>query len=451
MAAAGRRTPGLVPVFGLLLVGLLAACEPAEEPGTPPPAATGLAAADDAFLEDLERRCYRYFEESAHPETGLVADRWHTDGVDAWDKSGIAPVGFALSAHAIAAERGWIARDAAVARCRKVLVFMRDHVEHERGFFYQWIGRSSGKREPESPASSIDNALFLAGAMTAAQAFPDSDLGEIVDRIYRRYDWKWMLDGNDLLQHGWMPEGGFLRTEWKSYCELMVLVLLAIGAEENAIPPKCWDAWKREPKLEFKGEEFAHYPPLFVHQFSHAYFDFRGHRDKHLDYWRNSQLATLAQIDYMKRLAAAYPEELGHYSDDLWGLSASDGPNDSYRDWGAPYKDPRLRPWRGIDGTLVPSAPGGSLPFCPEECLRTLKAQKELPVEGRWKIFDRYGFTNAHNPRTGWLSTYCLAIDTGITLLMAENLRSGFVWETFMKHPAAIRAFELAGFEPTSR
>jgi hypothetical protein len=406
-----------------------------------------VSAVDDRFLEDLERRCYRYFEESAHPETGLIADRWPTDGGEVWDTAGIAAVGFGLTGHAIAAERGWIPRDEAEARCRKVLIFLRDHVEHKNGFFYQWIDRATGERAAGSPASSIDNALLLAGAITAAQAFPDSDLGPIVDDLYRRMDWQWMLNGNDLLNHGWNPEVGFLETEWSSYCELMILVLLAIGAEEHAIPPQCWDAWKREPKLEFQGEAFAHYPPLFVHQYSQAYFDFRNFRDRHLDYWRNSQVATLAQIDYMKRLGAAYPEDMGHYSDALWGLTASDAEGGAYRDWGAPYKDPRLRPWRGVDGTLVPSAPGGSLALCPEECLRTLKAQKELPAEGEWKIFGRYGFANAHNPRTGWVSHYCLAIDTGITLLMAENLRSGFVWETFMSHPAASRAFERAGFK----
>jgi len=179
---------------------------------------------DDRFLEDLKRRCYRYFEESAHPETGLIADRWPSDGGDVWDTAGIAAVGFGLTGHAIAAERGWISREEAEARCRKVLCFLRDHVEHKNGFFYQWVDRATGKRAAGSPASSIDNALLLAGAITAAQAFPESDLGPIVDSLYRSMDWQWMLNGNDLLNHGWNPEEGFLATEWSSYCELMILL-----------------------------------------------------------------------------------------------------------------------------------------------------------------------------------------------------------------------------------
>jgi hypothetical protein len=402
-----------------------------------------ISAEDDAFLADLERRCYRYFEETADPDTGLIADRWKADGSDTWDTAGIAATGFGLTGHAIAVKRGWITEDEGIARSRKVLLFMRDKVEHKRGFYYQFINRSTGEREPNSPASTIDNALFVVGALTTAEAFPDSDIPAIANEIYNRMDWAWMLDGNDFLQYGWKPEEGFLKAEWKTYCEHMVLLLLAVGAEKNPIPPACWDAWERGPLLEFQGEKFAHYPPLFIHQYSQAYFDFQNYKDKHLDYWRNSQLATLAQIDYMKRLAEAYPDQMGHYSDDLWGLTASDGP-DGYKDWGAPYKDPRLRPWRGVDGTVVPSAPGGSLAICLEPSIHTLRVQKERFGD---KVYGRYGFANAHNPRTGWVSQYCLAIDTGITLLMAENTRSGYVWNTFMKHPAAVRAFERAGFK----
>ena len=399
--------------------------------------------ADAEFLSDLTQRTYRFFEESADPVTGLIADRWRTDGTGEWDMAGIAATGFGLTGHAIAAKNGWITEEEAIQRSRKVLLFMRDKVEHKRGFYYQFIKRSTGEREPNSPASTIDNALFLAGAITVAEAFPESDLGAITQDIYDRMEWDWMLNGGKFLTHGWKPEVGFLEARWTTYCEHMVLLLLAVGAEKHAIPAECWDAWERGPRLEYKGEEFAHYPPLFVHQYSQAYFDFDNYQDKHLDYFRNSQLASLAQIHYMKRLAEAYPDQLGHYSDELWGLTASDGP-DGYKDWGAPYKDPRLRPWRGVDGTVVPSAPGGSLGILPKQSIQTLKFQKEKFGD---KVYGRYGFANAFNPRTGWVSEYCLAIDTGVTMVMAENANSRFVWKSFMQHPAAKRAFERAGFK----
>jgi len=404
--------------------------------------AQNLTQKDQEFLEDLERRNYQFFADAMHPVTGLVADRWRTDGKEEWKVASIASTGFGLAAHAIAAERGWISREEGLKRCRKTLLFLRDRVDNKKGFFYQFIYRDSGDREANTPASTIDNALLLAGAITAAQSFPDSDLPDIVNTIYNRMDWEWMLQGNFLLQHGWKPEVGFLETEWKSYSELMLVVLLGLGADQHAIPAACWDAWKREPMLEFKGEKFASYPPLFIHQYAQAYFDFRNKKDKYLDYWRNSQIATMAQIDYMKRLAKKYPEKMGYYGEDLWGLTASDSEH-GYKDWGAPFKDPRLRPWRGVDGTLVPSAPGGALAMCPEQALHTLEFQKNKFGE---TIYGKYGFANAYNPRTKWTSSYCIGIDTGITLLMAENLRSGFVWEKFMSHPAAKRAFQKAGF-----
>jgi len=405
-----------------------------------------LTPADQTFLNDLERCGYRYFEEAAHPQSGLIADRHRTDNTGAFKASSVAATGFGLTAHTIAASRGWIPKDEAATRCRRILTFMRDKGQHEHGFFYQYLDMQSGRRDGRAPASSIDQALFLAGALTAAAAFPDTDVPALATTLYDRTDWKWMCHRDDFIRHGWTPEQGFLQGRWDSYSELMILVLLAVGSDTHPMAPYTWDAWGRQPVMEFKGEKYVNYPALFVHQYTHAYFDFRNWRDSNLDYWHNSKIATLAQIDYMKRLAAKYPEQLGHYSDDLWGITASDGPDD-YMDWGAPYADDRLLPWRGIDGTLVPSAPGGSLAFCPGPCLRTLRAQRERYGD---KIYGRYGFANAHNPRTGWVSPYCLAIDTGITLLMAENLRSQFVWNTFMSHPVAKRAITRCQFKPVS-
>jgi hypothetical protein len=401
---------------------------------------------DKSFLDDLERRNYRYFEEAAHPQSGLIADRHRVDNSDVFKASSVAATGFGLTAHSIAASRGWISRDEAVSRCLRILTFMREKGQHEHGFFYQYLDMQSGRRDGKAPASSIDQALFLAGALTAAAAFPDSDIPALAEELYDRTDWKWMCHRDDFICHGWTPEEGFLRARWDSYSELMIMLILATGSDTHPMDRYTWEAWGRLPVREFNGEKYINCPPLFVHQYSHGYFDFRKWNDGVWDYWRNSQVSTLAQIDYMTRLAAKYPGQLGHYSEDLWGLTPSDGPHD-YMDWGAPYPDDRLLPWRGIDGTLVPSAPGGSLAICPEPCLRTLRYQKERFGD---KIYGRYGFANAHNPNSDWVSSYCLAIDTGITLLMAENLRSEFVWNTFMSHPVAKRAINRIQFKPVS-
>jgi hypothetical protein len=197
----------------------------------------------------------------------------------------------------------------------------------------------------------------------------------------------------------------------------------------------CWDAWQRGPRAEYAGHSFIQCSPLFTHQYSHAWFDFRGVRDEYADYWQNSVDATLAQRDW----SAAQKKRFAHWSQDMWGLTASDGPH-GYMAWGTP--EPGVTKDES-DGTLVPCAPGGSLPFAPRECLTALENMRAFGMPGLW---GRYGFADAFNPETGWVSTDVIGIDLGITLVMAENLRSGLVWKDFMQAPEVRRGMKAAGF-----
>jgi hypothetical protein len=213
----------------------------------------------------------------------------------------------------------------------------------------------------------------------------------------------------------------------------MMLYLLALGSNRHAISPEAWHAWKR-PIYQYDGREFIHdrNAPLFIHQYSHAWFDFRGRRDRYADYFENSVKATHAHREFCASLAAEYP----HYSRDLWGISASDSAR-GYVVWGGP---PRFGP---IDGTLVPCAVAGSLPFLTRECIDCLGVMRDRHGDKVWK---RYGFVDAFNPATGWVGPDVIGIDLGITLMMAENARTGFFTRTFMRNPEAQRAMRLAGF-----
>ncbi|WP_146453810.1 glucoamylase family protein [Rubripirellula tenax] len=400
--------------------------------------------ADRVFLDDLERRCYRYFADSADSGTGLIPDRGSTDGSWFSKYASSAACGFGLTAHTIAADRGFITQEEAVDRVRLLLRSLLNIAEHQRGFVYHFFSCKDGKRRRNSEASSIDTALMIAGAMCAASTFHDDlQIVEMANQLYERVDWTWMLGTNDLLHMGWTPEGGMLPYQWDSYSELILLVLLAIGAPNNPIPPKCWQAWRREPVLRFDGEDFLSYPPLFVHQYPMAYFDFRNVRSPSgRSYWDNSVRAHRAQIAFMTELAARYPNQFGHYGADVWGLTSSDSAH-GYRDWGGPYQVDRFEPDRGIDGTVVPSAAAGGLAVLPNAALHTLRFQHERYGE---KVYGRYGFVNAFNPVTGWIGADVIGIDTGISLAMANNLETGGVWQAFMRHPAATRALQLAGF-----
>ena len=386
---------------------------------------------DKAFLDDVERTTYQYFATCAHPATGLVKDRNRTSGVDDREVASIAATGFGLTALCLADERGWLSRAEAIQRARTTLRFLRDRLPRERGFFYHFVNWRSGERAWQCELSSIDTAILLCGVLTCREHFPDEEIRALADAIYDRVDWAWMMNGGALLTHGWKPETGFLKARWDTYCEHMMLYLLAIGARKQAIPATAWDAWRR-PRFVYAGLRYiSPREPLFVHQYSHAWFDFRGRRDRHTDYFENSVLATKAHRAFCQTLRRKFP----HFGENVWGITASDSRR-GYVAWGGP---PELGP---LDGTLVPAAAGGSLPFLPAESLRCLRTFRARFGSQSWT---RYGFADAFNPADGWVAPDVIGINAGITLLMAENARTAFVWNTFMKNPQVLSAMEKVG------
>ena len=284
----------------------------------------------------------------------------------------------------------------------------------------------------DSEISSIDTAILLCGVLTCRQYFRYREITRLATQIFNRVDWTWLSADTSLLSHGWTPELGFLQYRWDYYSELMMMYLLGIGSSTHPLPVETWHAWKRTT-FEYDGLRYiGSYAPLFVHQYSQSWFDFRGKRDRYANYFQNSAIATEVHRRFCLELASRYP----HYSDDLWGITASDSKN-GYVVWGGP---PEMGP---IDGTVVPSAAGGSLPFMPRATLRVLRTIRHRYWARAWS---RYGFVNAFNPMTKWYDTDVVGIDTGITMLMAENLRTGSVWKTFSKNPEVRRALKKAGF-----
>jgi hypothetical protein len=407
-------------------------------PATPP--SKPLSKSDDAFLEDLSARGFRFFWEQADAKTGLVLDRAGTDGgpsraADAARVASVAATGFGLSALCAAADRGWVSPRAARERAKRTLRFLLNSAPQEHGFFYHFLDARTGRRAWRSEVSSMDTALLLTGALTAKQCFSDdAELTGLATALYERVDFPWMMRGEPpLLSMGWTPESGFLPARWDSYSEHMVLDLLAIGSPTHPISPEEWNRWRRD-RVTYGGFSYvAGDKPLFIHQYAQAYVDFRGRRDgSGVDYFDNSVQATLAQ----RRFFIDLSKELPSYSKDVWGLTASDSVN-GYVAWGAPPRDAR------IDGTVVPCAAAGSLMFTPDESIAALRAMKAR--YGR-NAYGRYGFADAFNPATGWTDPDVIGIDQGITLLSAENLRGGKVWGWFMRNPEIVRAMKEAGF-----
>jgi len=381
-----------------------------------------------------------FFWEQADAETGIIRDRSRTDGEPSSEPAreigSIAAVGFGLSGMCIAAERGWIPRQRVLERTRTTLRYFAERMPQEHGWFFHFVNLRTGVREWRSELSSIDTALLLGGVLTVRRCFDvDSEVVRLADAIYRRIDFQWMLAGDPLLlSHGWKPESGFLAGRWDHYCELMILYLLGVGSPTHALPPASWRAWSR-PTMRFQRFTYVSGPdPLFVHQYSHAWIDFRGRREREapqIDWFQNSITATQAHKAFCLTLASDFPG----YTDNVWGISASDS-RKGYVAWGGPPRS------ADIDGSVVPSAAAGSLMFTPA---LSLPALREMRRRFGARIYGRYGFADAFHPSDGWVNPDVIGIDLGITLLSAENLRSNRVWSWFMMNPEIGSALARVG------
>src|SRR5580692_3818616 len=390
-----------------------------------------LSAEDDQFLNELESANALYFWEQGSPKTGMVKDRCNVQTNDQGIVASVAATGFGLTALCIADQRGFIPAGAALERVFAALRFLWKKVPQHRGFFYHFANIETGERVWDSEVSSVDTAILLCGILTCRQYFEDREIIRLAHDIFDRVDWTWLSEDTALLPQGWTPEFGFLPYKWDFYSELMMIYLLGMGSPSHPLHPSAWLAWKRTT-FEYDGERYiGSFAPLFVHQYSQAWFDFRHKRDKYADYFENSVIATDVHRRFCLEMGKMFPD----YSDDLWGITASDSEK-GYVIWGGP---PAMGP---IDGTVVPAAPGGSLPFLPVATIRVLKnIRAHYP-----QAWSRYGFVDAFNPLKKWYDTDIVGIDTGITMLMAENARTAFVWETFMKNPEAQRGMTSAGF-----
>lgn len=425
---------GRLPALPLLDAGQAAEWTQAGPQPAPLPKPSSLTPQDDAFLNDLEQACFQFFWEQASPETGLIKDRCNTRINDTSIVASIASTGFGLTALCIGQQRGFVSYADARRRVALCLSFLWHKLPTHRGFFFHFANINTGERVYDSEVSSVDTALLLCGVLTCRQHFRhDRDIYELAHAIFDRVDWRWLSEDTALLSHGWTPELGFIPSRWDYYSELMMMYLLGMGSSSHPLNSDAWFAWKRTLFVYDGLRYIGSFAPLFVHQYSQAWFDFRNKRDRYADYFQNSVIAT----DAHRLFCLSLNEKFSDYSNALWGITASDSPR-GYVAWGGP---PATGP---IDGTIVPCATGGSIPFLPAETMRVLHTiHDHYP-----KAWCRYGFVDAFNPLTDWYDSDVIGIDVGITMLMAENARTGFVWETFMKNPEAQRGMEIAGFKP---
>jgi hypothetical protein len=389
----------------------------------------------DALMDDMEGRNCDFFFNEASPRSGLVRDRAPVEGRSLSRVASIAATGFGLSALCIAAKYNYLRPMDCEQRVEKTLAFLLEECPHEHGFLYHFIDIDSGQRLFGSELSSIDTALLLCGVLHCRQFFNgNTRIEALATTFYRRIDWQWMMNGGTTLSMGWLPDQGFLKNRWDIYSELTTMYLLAIGSPTHPVPPEAWESVQR-PVVSYGGIDYiSGAAPLFIHQYPQAWVDYRNLRDRHANYFTNSIAATRAHQLWCLVQGQKFP----WIDQDMWGISASDS-RQGYRVWGGP---PSIGP---LDGTLVPCAAAGSLAFLPAECSHVLLTMRERYGD---KLYGRYGFADAFQPKAGWYGEDVIGIDVGIGMLMAENLRSGFVWECFMKNREIAHAMREVAFHP---
>jgi len=430
---------------------------------------------DAALLDDVERRSFHFFWDLADPHTMLVPDRWPTPSF-----SSIAAVGFGLTAYGIGAERGYVTREEAAERTRATLqslLAMKQGpdprgVSGHHGFYYHFLDMKTAERFETVELSTIDTALLVAGALFAQSYFDrntpaEEQIRRDAETLYERVEWTWEEVRPHAVSMGWTPEYGFHTYDWHGYNEAMILVVLALGSPTHPVEPEAWQAYHATDRWGTSyGQEFVQFAPLFGHQYSEVWIDFRGIRDPviaahGIDWFENSRRATLAQHAY----AVANPSGWRDYGDRIWGLSACDGPMDA-----AVTIDGRRREFhsytaRGVaendirdDGTIAPTAAASSIVFTPD---LSIAAMREMSTRYGANLYAQYGFLDAFNPtlRTteqlkhgrvspdnGWFDVDYLGIDEGPIVAMIENYRSELVWKTMRSNPHIVRGLRRAGF-----
>lgn len=419
----------------------------------------------DEDLARLERDTFKYFANEMNPDNGLFPDNTRQGA-----PSSIAVAGFALTAYPIAVERGYLARAEAIKRALISLRFFHDQPQGTgsdaigyKGFYYHFLDMKTGRRVWNSEISTIDTTYVLAGALAAAMYFDgntkeECELRKLAEKLYSRADWHWAQNGGLTVTHGWKPETGFIKYRWTGYSEALILYVLGLASPTFPLPEESYRAWTRTYKWKrLYGHEFLYAGPLFIHQLSHMWIDFRGIQDEYMsgkaiDYFENTRRAIYAQQTYAMR----NPKKLRGYDRYCWGITASDGPGPAVRringrtvrfyDYVA-----RSIPFGPDDGTIAPWAVAGSLPFAPEVVLPSLKRiNRDYP-----DMTSKYGFKCSYNPtftssarkQKAWVSQGYYGLDQGPIVMMIENYRSGLLWRLMRRCPYIVTGLRRAGFQ----
>jgi len=420
----------------------------------------------DVFLDSLSKKTFYFFWDLANPGNGNIPDRWPSSSF-----SSIASTGFGLATYLIGVERGYITREQAAKRVLITLKFFKNSpkgdattgVTGNHGFFYHFIDMTTGLRFREVELSTIDTGLLVAGILCCQTYFDkhtvvEQEIRRLADDIYTAVEWDWAMNNNSTMSMGWNPEHGFINASWRGYNEGMLLYIMGAASPTHPIKASAWSDWTKTYQwAKYQGQEHVNFGPLFGHQYSHMFIDYRGIKDEYMtkkgiDYFENSRRATYANRQY----CITNPGGWTGYASSIWGLTACDGPgNDQNSNPNISYMGYSARGaaqgYVQDDGTISPTAAGGSIPFAPEICIVALK---DMHAKYGNAIYSTYGFKDAFNlsilnkdGSIGWIDNDYLGIDQGPIVIQIENYRSGLIWELMKKNKYIVEGLKKTGFK----
>ncbi|MEL7585694.1 MAG: glucoamylase family protein [Prolixibacteraceae bacterium] len=447
---------------GILLLGivsLLPGCSGGKEPGEPVEGEAedtiSFSEEEEALLDIVQRQTFNYFWEGAERNSGMARERVHMDGIYPQNDQTVITLGgsgFGVMAILVGIERGFIGREEALQRYRKIVDFLAAS-DRFHGAWPHWLEGTTGKVKPFSTKDDggdlVETAFMIQGLLTVAEYFRDGNDDEKklvadIEKLWREVEWAWYTQGGkDVLYWHWSPNFGWeMNFPVGGYNECLIMYVLAAASPTHPIHPDAYHkGWARNGAIKDDTSYYDlqtvldHYEhnddpvgPLFWAHYSYLGLDPRGLSDSYADYWELNRNHALIHYRY----ALDNPEGFEGYGADQWGLTSSYSMN------GYAGHHP------GHDlGVISPTAALSSFPYTPRESMQFLKY---LYINAD-TVIGKYGPYDAYSVSHKWYTPRYLAIDQGPIPVMIENYRTGMLWELFMKNKDVQKGLERLGFK----
>lgn len=399
---------------------------------------------DEQLMDIVQEQTFKYFWDFADPHSGMTKER----NTEAWVTSGGS--GFGVMAIVVGVERKYVTRQQALERMIKIVDFL-ENCERFHGAWPHWLFGDSGKTKSFSKFDNggdlVETAYLIQGLITVKEYFnrdteEETELRNRIQKLWEEVEWDWYRknDENKLYWH-WSEEYGWkMNMPIRGWNECMITYVLAASSPTHGIPAEVYhEGWTTSDHF-YNGKNFEGLPlalgfdgggPLFFAHYSFLGLNPNGLKDQYADYFNLNRNHSLINFHYCAR----NPKNFKGYSENAWGLTASDDPFVGYMAHGPGERD---------NGTISPTAAISSIIYTPEESIKTMRYFYEEIGDQLWGEF---GFRDAYNLEADWFAKTYLAIDQGPIIIMIENYRTALLWKYFMKNKDVRNGLELLGFE----